>query len=208
VLVGTGYWFDKTEGDWIHMDSGTEGKGWARVAEHCTGKCRPLLDAARFAAGLLEFMEFRNVRVEAAESLAVDARAVGEQLTALETLDAGPEQVEAFALNTASRWLEAGTSAAGAIPPGGAAFANVRAMARVVLALKRAARERRSLALDPEQVRAVAYELAEIALVDPRNIDVLGNLEVLFTYAGDSARAALAKRLASEAATQRPAAER
>jgi hypothetical protein len=52
--------------------------------------------------------------------------------------------------------------------------------------------------LDRRTLRSIAFRLAEASLEDPRNTDVLHNLAVLFEYAGDTERAALAGRLAEE----------
>ena len=91
-----------------------------------------------------------------------------------------------------------------AIPPGGAAFANIRALAEVATSLQASMRrsdeplERRfnDVKLDPSRVRKIAFELAKSSLTDPRNTDVLNNLAVLFRYAGEDQRADLAARLA------------
>ena len=53
-----------------------------------------------------------------------------------------------------------------------------------------------SIKLSPENVKRIAAPLAKASQYDPRNTDVLGNLSVLFGYAGDADRADLAQRLA------------
>lgn len=51
--------------------------------------------------------------------------------------------------------------------------------------------------LDRNFVRDVAFDLAEASQGDPRNLDVLHNLDVLFTYAGDPQRAEAARAIAT-----------
>jgi hypothetical protein len=51
--------------------------------------------------------------------------------------------------------------------------------------------------LDPGFVRDVAFDLAEASQGDPRNLDILHNLDVLFTYAGDPQRAGAARAIAT-----------
>jgi hypothetical protein len=53
--------------------------------------------------------------------------------------------------------------------------------------------------LDKRGARLQAFELSKASLADPRNPELLHNIAVLFEYAGDRERAALAQRLASDA---------
>jgi hypothetical protein len=199
--IGSAYWVSRHEGDWIEISTGTN-KGWVRSAGSCVGGCAPLLDAARFSAGLLQFMQSRHVP-ELPATLGPDAAAVQAQLSTLEQLDtARPGQFEIGVLRPLARWLNVGPD--DATPPGGAAFANIRALAEVATSLQASMRrsdeplERRfnDVKLDPSRVRKIAFELAKSSLTDPRNTDVLNNLAVLFRYAGEGQRADLAARLA------------
>jgi hypothetical protein len=54
-------------------------------------------------------------------------------------------------------------------------------------------------AVDREALRAIAFQLVDAALLDPRNPELLQNIAVLFRSAGDAERAAKADRLAQPA---------
>jgi hypothetical protein len=203
--VGSVYWVSRRQGDWVEIVAGAN-KGWARSTAQCIGGCAPLLEAVRFTAGLLEFIQSRAVP-EATANLGPDAAAVQTQLSVMEQLDTTrPGQFEPFVLQPLARWLDGGVGTA-ATPPGGAAFANIRALGAVATSLQ--ARVRRSdeplerrfdeVALAPSRAREIAFELAQASLADPRNPDVLGNLAVLFRQAGEGRRAELAATLAAAA---------
>ena len=66
------------------------------------------------------------------------------------------------------------------------------ALAKVTDALQAEARELWRGGIAPTQVRDIAFELAQATLIDPRNLDVLHNLALLFQYAGEASRARLA----------------
>jgi hypothetical protein len=199
------YWVTRAEGDWIRIATGAH-EGWVRVAGHCTGGCAPLLDAARFSAALLQFMQSRRVP-EPAATLGADAQAVRAQLLALESLESlRPGQLESRVLRPLAKWLDPA-----AMAPGGAAFANIRALGEVASGLQaalpasdgRAELRFKETRLDPSRAREIAFQLATSALNDPRNADVLQNLSVLFRYAGEARRADLAAKLAAEAVAER-----
>ncbi len=200
--VGSVYWVSRDEGEWIEISTGTH-TGWVRSAGYCVGGCAPLLDAGRFAADLLQFIQSRRIP-EVPATLASDAAAVRAQLSAMEQLDTTrPGQFAVGVLEPIARWLDSG-SASTATPPGGAAFANIRAIANVATSVQASMRRsdepirRRynDVRLDRSRVREIAFELAQSSVSDPRNTDVLGNLAVLFRYAGEEQRADLAARLA------------
>src|SRR5262249_48120212 len=133
------------------------------------------------------------------DSLGLDTRAVRDQLRAVKELDTNPAAV----LQVVSGWLGPAQTDATTVLPGGAAFANLRALAKVTDALQAAARDPSRGGITPTQVRDIAFELAPATLIDPRNIDVLHNLALLFQYAGEASRARLARELAAEVETER-----
>ncbi|MDX2481826.1 MAG: hypothetical protein QNK24_16005, partial [Desulfuromusa sp.] len=57
------------------------------------------------------------------------------------------------------------------------------------------------LDLPNKLIRGLADELAKASLDDPRNIDVLENLAVLFDAAGDGRRAGLARDITQKIAS-------
>jgi len=136
-------------------------------------------------------------------TLTTETLAVLDQLRALRYLNRGNKAAEAHAI--ASRWsgserltgIDPATEIdrGQGIPPGGAAFANIGALAKVQLAMKKARTNNQTPLLDPAIAEEIAFELADASLYDPRNADVLQNLKVLFGYAGDTERAELAGRL-------------
>jgi hypothetical protein len=144
-----------------------------------------------------------------ADTLLVDARAVAVQMSLLEQLDtAEPGRFQSAVLEPLQEWQ--GREAAAVASPTGAAFSNILALARVTTRLY--AQVERSNAplrarldavkLDPDEVRSIAFDLAAGSMEDPRNVDVLQNLAVLFRYTGDADRAGLADNLAKQALEQ------
>jgi hypothetical protein len=55
------------------------------------------------------------------------------------------------------------------------------------------------IALDKAALRSIAQELVDAALLDPRNLEILNNIAVLFRATGDTERAVKAERLAAQA---------
>lgn len=202
--VGTVYWFSQRQGDWVEISTDTY-KGWVPSDGHCAQACTSLFSAAQFGSGLLQFIQSRRIPA-VGDDLQPEAHAVAAQLSVLEQLDtAQPGRFQ----NAVLRPLESLTRA----PAGtaaGAAFANIRAMAKLTTSLQAAVRDYGdSLAqgydrveLPYSRVQQIAFELADASLDDPRNTDVLNNLAVLFRYARDNERASLAERLAREAVQQ------
>jgi hypothetical protein len=179
------YWLIERSGDWVQVRAANERQGWVRMAGHCTGACAPLLQASGFASGLVRFIGGGTPPLDF-EDLLADARDFAKQIRTMDML---------------SRGGKAAVDATG--------NASLQALTAIALALKAEARMRleqgRSplfdeLELDPAWVRDTAFTLARASLDDPRNADVLNNVAVLFDYAGESERAALARRIARDIA--------
>lgn len=205
--IGTVYWFSARRDDWVEIST-DDYKGWVPADGNCGDACARLFGAAQFSAGLLQFMQSRQVPI-ATDDLEQEAHAVIAQLSVLEQLDtAQPGRFEAGVLRPLESWTRTSQSVGS---PGGAAFANIHALAQLTTSLQAAvAASGESLQngfdavqLPQSRVSNIAFELADASLADPRNTDILNNLAVLFRYAGDPDRAALAERLAEEAATVR-----
>jgi len=218
VPRGEVYYVRERAGDWVQLQTLND-NGWVPLRGHCTGPCAPLLEAAAFAGGLVRFMANPKnpPALEATSGLSADALAVTEQLQALVGLRrfAGDSMRQPFAL--ASRWMGSerwtGLDArslidrGAGVPPGGAAFANLRAIAAIGAALAEARDDTGAayddLELPNELIRGLADELAKASLDDPHNIDVLENLAVLFDAAGDGRRAGLARDITQKAASRK-----
>jgi hypothetical protein len=203
---GSVYRFTEWRGDWVFVDAG-ELKGWARAAPNCPGACAKLRDASRFASGVLSYLADGKVPPVAA-SLEADARIFRDQLVAV----AAVEHPEGFNYSSfVSRHWSGDANARPRAAPGGASFENLRAALRIAFTLYE---QRPRLPLEPDMdanrwygysqqtlerafVRDVAFDLAEASQDDPRNLDVLHNLEVLFRYAGDEQRAEAARAIAA-----------
>jgi hypothetical protein len=204
VPAGRVYWLDDRRDDWVHVRAGEGKEGWVPSRGHCEGDCRPLLDVGGFAGELLRFIATGRSPATA-DTLSPDARAVRDQILALQTLNGGvAEEIQDGMDRVLSRWIDLESASDGRVPPGGAAFANILAISRVAVALKLALRGRESgdaqseyqgLTIDRDLVRGVADDLAQASMDDPRNADVLHNLAVLFEYAGETRRAELARSL-------------
>jgi hypothetical protein len=202
--VKSPYWMAQRKDDWVEVVTDQQ-KGWVRSGGNCGAACTQLFDAARFSSGLLQFIHSRKP-MTAADSLMVDARAVAVQTSLLEQLDtAEPGRFQSAVLVPLQQWQQ--REAAIVASPTGAAFSNISALARITTHLY--AQVERSNAplrvrldavkLDPREVRKVAFDLAAASMNDPRNVDVLQNLAVLFRYTGDTDRAGLADRLTKQA---------
>jgi uncharacterized iron-regulated membrane protein len=163
-----------------------------RIGGHCTGPCAPLLDGADFVSGLLRYGE-RGTLPEIRKSLAPDAMSVGTQISALAAINQSPSR----AIDVLSPWQS--RIREGQAIPGGAAIANLIALAKVAIELMQQAGPYDRRALNPARAQAIAFELAEASQLDPQNVEVLENLAVLFGLAGDPNRARLARELAQKA---------
>lgn len=208
---------ERHEDDWVYLVS-SDFEGWAPLESHCEGHCRALLEAGGFAGGVLAHMARPDFVPQARPRQTAEALAVEEQLQALEGLNAGqPQEIYEQTVATVEKWIgpsrleglddERGIDRGSGLPPGGAAFANLRALGHIALALQEDFRRLGdvpeeetkaafdSVEVDIDVVSDIAFDLAEASLDDPRNTDVLHNLAVLFDYVGDSGRAGLARSL-------------
>jgi hypothetical protein len=131
-----------------------------------------------------------------------EALAIRDELQALRSLSHGGGEAAKGALRIADGWdgptrqngldAQTGLDRGTGVPPGGAAFANIRALAKV------AAKKRSDGTIKRTDLSAIAFELADALQYDPRNDDVLHNLAVMFRCSGDEKRAQLAADLAAE----------
>jgi hypothetical protein len=215
VPRGEVYYVRQRDGDWVQLQTSRE-SGWVPLRGHCTGPCRPLLEAASFAGALVRFMAdpAESSTPVATAGLSADALAVTEQLQALVGLRYFAENNMRQPLALASRWSgpermtgpdeRSGIDRGAGVPPGGAAFANLRAIATIGSALAEERRRTGAAYDDLELPRAslldLADELANAALDDPGNLDVLENLAVLFDAVGDAQRGDLARGIAQKIA--------
>lgn len=216
------YWVVDRNNDWARFETKLGQKGWVPITAHCPQPCRPLLDAAAFTGELLAYLSGKDKeRVPRARSgLTADTLAIEGQIRALD-LVAGARQASDISdlTNHMVDWvgpnrksgpdkrtqIERGSGT----PPGGAAFANILAIAGVMGEVHRAYGERvkqsssrvqvDDLVVPKEKLSDIAFDLAEASLYDPQNLDVLQNLTVLFGLAGDSGRSALAGDLVQQA---------
>ncbi|MFY9944030.1 MAG: SH3 domain-containing protein [Desulfobacterales bacterium] len=201
------YYITKREGDWVRLATKSGIDGWAPTRGHCAGPCGELLQAAAYSGGVLRYMASGRIP-DAGEALTEEARAVSDQLDALNLLQDGTMD-KLFHIEAITRRWQEGPG----VPPGGGAFANIQALSRLSIALKEQFMSRGGrgasgaelatiydqITLDKRGAQRQAFELAKVSLTDPRNPDLLHNLAVLFEYAGDKQRAALAQGLANEA---------
>jgi hypothetical protein len=208
------YFLTDQEGEWVRLSARSGIDGWAPTEGHCVGECEPFLETASFAGQILRYMVDGKVPRKYA-SLSREAQAVAQQLQILERVNStARDDVESALSNARARQDQ------DVVPPGGAAFANLEALAALTVELKRAFSRQAneeygmdanepmpddlrleiydSIALEPDFVAYVADSLARASQYDPRNTDVLGNVGVLFDYLGDEDRAALAYRLAAQ----------
>ena len=214
IPQGAVYWFGTRRADWVLVNVSSGTKGWVRVAANCPGACAKLRDAARFGGAVLQYLAHGKAPAITG-NVAVDARIFHDQLSVVEAVDR-PETFD-YSRFVTGGWAGRRAESRDRQPasPGDASLENLRAVVRIAYALYQ---ERvrpgpgrpddriRILydqqRLDPSFVRDVAFDLAEAAQGDPRNLDVLHNLEVLFRYAGDAQRAETARTIAAGVAAR------
>jgi len=217
--LGEVYWVIGRRGDWAEFKTLSGLTGWAPISGNCILECRLLLNAAQFAANLLIYMQDRRETPKVMAGLSTDTLAVTEQIQALEALNGNFRQIRKISLPLAERWIgprrwkgqdpTTKIDRGSGVPPGGAAFANLRTLALMAYELQAAFQRRiegagagsdprwiyEELSIPTAAVESLAFDLAEASLVDPENIDVLHNLAVLFEYAGQTNKAKLARYL-------------
>jgi hypothetical protein len=182
-------------GDWVQIAAGNR-SGWAPIRGHCRGACAPLLDPIRFVSALLRFMEQR-IAPEAPPTLAPDACALAAQILAAQAFDRAPPDV-GRALEILAPWLPGSEGPGAAVA--GAAAANLRLVGRMRAALWHHATDRPPAPLpSPATVRGWAFEAADATAIDPRNLELLHDLQVLYQAVRDGERAALAGKLLEKA---------
>jgi hypothetical protein len=211
IPQGAVYYFGAQQAGWVLVNVSGGRKGWVRIAADCPGSCAKLHDAARFGGAVLHYLAYGRAPA-IAEDVTADARLFHAQLSVVEAVDR-PERFD-YAKFATEGWTDRSRNSRDtqSASPGGASLENLRAVVRIAYALYRERvrppgtvrpdgdRLRINYAqqrLDPGFVRDVAFDLAEASQGDPRNLDILHNLDVLFTYAGDPQRAEAARAIAS-----------
>ena len=223
--TGQVYWVTGRRGDWAEFNTSSGLTGWAPIVGNCNAECRFLLNAAQFASNLLAYMQNRSKTPQVMAGLSTDTLAVTEQIQALDALNGNLRQIREISLTLAARWtgparqigqdpttkIDRGKG----IPPGGAAFANLWTLAQMAYSLQEGyerqipdnqhlfqddpSRARRliyeNLRISKSAVEAMASDLAKASLLDPKNIDILRNLAVLFEYTGQTEKSMLARSL-------------
>jgi hypothetical protein len=180
-------------GDWVELSLRGGKKGWTSVKAFCRGDCTKVLVTADLANDAVAFVEGNDPRRLSGDATR-EALAAYEQMVALNSLQRDPQRSRAIA----ARWLEpeagsqvdqeTGIDRGRARPPGGGAFANLRAIAEVA---------ETAAAIDRERARKLVAELAAISVDDPGYGDVLHNLAGLFGYLGDVRRKEIAENIAA-----------
>jgi len=140
------YFLSDRRGSWVKMQLAGGGSGWISADALCRGHCRPLLEVADFAGGLLSFARDGKPG-NATDHLHTNALAVEEQLKALAALDGGEKRIEDEGLPRLMRWIGperwigrdkwTRIDRVSGAPPGGGAFANLLALSRTKLSLER-----------------------------------------------------------------------
>lgn len=196
------YYVREKKADWLLLTAKGAREGWVPRFHDCSGSCENLLKAAGFVANVLTYVTDHRLP-EFRQSLNGDSSAIAAQIEILESLKTWDDLDNAASL--ANAWQQGDR-----IPPGGAVFANLEALAKIKSGLKEKLQQQLSdgsipsnrtfneVRLEQAYVLEIIAGLAEASQYDPGNTDVLHNLEVLFNYVGDLERAALARSLIEE----------
>ncbi len=193
---GQVYNIANSSGDWVRLSLRNGDSGWTSVRAFCRNDCARLLAAADLANDVVAFAEGKNPR-RLGEGATREALAAYEQMTALNALQRKPARSKALA----DRWLnssaevrvdpQTGINRGDASPPGGGAFANLRAIASLA---------ETSRTITRDQARELADRLAAVSVSDPGYGDVLNNLAELFDFLGDERRKEIALEIAASVA--------
>lgn len=172
-----------SDNDWVKLRLSGGAMGWTSVDRFCSGACAPLLDVANYVNNVVALSAGLPSR-PVPESLTRDADAMLQQLTVLRLLRTDPSR----ARDLAERGARTAAGSRGVI------FANAIAVSRIKEGLTRAGAN----GLDRQMVEQVANQLVEASIADPRDIDIVENLSVLFAYLGDDSRRRLASEIAAD----------
>ncbi|MCK8604417.1 hypothetical protein [Desulfoferrobacter suflitae] len=153
------YSVEKEEGDWVFLSIKSGPKGWTPRAGYCTGSCKQLLEAGRFSGGLLRYVIGQGSLRDATASLSNEALAIEEQIGALDSILRGTKITDiSRSLEVAQRWIgpnrlsgkdeRTGIDRGNGTPPGGAAFANIEALAKIAYELHKSIYHRREHRID------------------------------------------------------------
>jgi hypothetical protein len=186
LTEGVQYWINSRSGDWIELETKDGKRGWTSVRPFCRGDCRAITNAADFVSQLTVYVNAGSW-TEVPEGLRPSISAFDQQVSLLQALSGNKDL--GSAVDRARQWSAAGGR------PGGAAIANLLALAQVRLMSAEAP-------LNRDAAAGVANDLAKAVLADPGNLDALHNLGVLFEYVGDQKRATLARNLHDERAAR------
>lgn len=207
VPLDTVFYLVERQPGWVQLAVSEGARGWVPLSGHCQGTCTQFLEAPRFLSDVLGFIQKRRPP-ESRDRLSADARQLRDELFAMAALDQAPQSFahdEAISLLAPWQATPGATAAEG--PSLGASAANLRLIARLAGELRRARASQPEserdaydeIVLPAGTVRSAAFEAAEATVVDPRNADLLHNLQVLYRWLGDTERAALAARLMEQA---------
>ena len=207
--LGSVYYLQRRQGEWVEVGIQSGKGGWLRSKGFCIGPCEPLLAVSRFASELMAY-DYDQFRIpDRSEKLALDAKAFIDQLWAVKLLNNTPaKHAEQEALYRLRPWCpekDKATFIEYALPPGGAAICNLRAITRLVgLSRKAASQQLQDRQTIGNTVRAVVNELAMVSMSDPRHVPTLKNLATLFGFLGDAERSQLASSLAEDVRSANP----
>jgi hypothetical protein len=209
VPLDTVFYLVERQPGWVQLAVSEGARGWVPLSGHCQGPCVQFLEAPRFLSDMLGFIQKRRPP-ETRDGLSADARQLRDELFAMAALDQAPQSfAHDEAISLLARWQPKPGATAAEGPTLGASAANLRLIARLAGELRRARASRPAsrrdaydeIVLPASTVRSAAFEAAEATVVDPRNADLLHNLQVLYRWLGDTERAELAARLMEQAET-------
>lgn len=191
----TTYSVQEVRGDWAKFVVNGEA-GWVPRAGQCRRECAPLLATAEFIGALLNFGGGGPVP-KISSDLSRDTAVVARQLAVLTSLRRNEFRPANYYLE---RWDD------GHARDFGAPYADVLALSTLAAQLHdHGDQAYDTIRLDDAAVSEVARALARASQDDPRNVEVLNNLAVLFRFLRDERRAGLASRLSAAAQENRSA---
>lgn len=208
------------EDDWAEFETSSGQKGWIPITAHCPNQCRLLLDSAAFAGEMLRYLSHHKssqpaLPPKSRDGLMEDTIAIEDQIKALDyiAISKGRKELAKMFVGLEG-WVRPDRE--GGTPPGGAAFANIFAIGKVLNEVLEKYGKSEGVGwleslldglfsrnagprLSPNTISNIAFDLAQASLYDPQNVDVLHNLAVLFRLAEDRERSRLAEDLLRQA---------
>ncbi|NRF71225.1 hypothetical protein HLB44_29960 [Aquincola sp. S2] len=197
----------KSRPGWVLLRKGNA-RGWVPMRTGCEDSCASILEVGAFLGSLVRYMDWKVLDFERAARQIPKftpglSSAVREFVDQAQTLDQFAMYGDRAMSNQLDRWAAAAPGPGGVAPSFGAGSFNLDLIVKVAgLADRSFVRTRTPYdeqRFDPRRIREITVRAAQALQDDPLNVELLGNLGLLYRYLGDREKAQLAGKLLLEA---------